>query len=157
MENKKMYVITMGSGSYDDYNLQVLFVTDDFDKGSDYVNNKNENYQSLHGKMEAFYMNEYKQWQLANPRPAIGDFVLKPIPKWKSKEKITKDMRVERDNLLALNKEIARKAQQPMHEWMASLNTFITEWRKTHLTSEELEMANVLNESVWYIEEAQWL
>ena len=68
MENKQMYVITMETGSYDDYGVRVVAVTDDFAKGKAYVDNKNQVFQSMDKKVRSFYQKEYAVFARNNPK-----------------------------------------------------------------------------------------
>ena len=94
-----MYTITMSTGSYDDYNREVLFVTDDFEKGNFYVNEKNTIFQSMEKKISQFYVTEFVQWKNNNSCTPVGVFNLHTVPKRKGDEIITKEMRDERKAL----------------------------------------------------------
>lgn len=157
MENKKMYVITMSTGSYDDYSMQTLFVTEDFEKGTAYVNEHNASYESMSNKIALFDANEHRQWRLDNPRPIIKDAVLKAIPKWKKDEKITKEMRAERKKIELDNHKIGQMTNAPMREWFKSFQQFTNDWLDNNLTEKEREVYRIKCENCWEIQEIAWL
>lgn len=157
MKNKQMYVITMATGSYDSFQERVIAVTDDFNKGESYVNKMNANYQSMEQKVQAFYQNEYVDWNNRNPRPNPKAVDLIKIPKWKGDQKITKEMRNERKILEDKNSEISRKSYEPVLQWSKDLNKFCEDWARANLTQDEFEIYLVRDENHWSIEEAKWL
>ena len=128
MENKQMYVITMSTGTYDDYTVNVVAVTDDVIKGEAYVNKNNQTYQSMDKKVKAFYQNEYVDWINNHRRPDGVAKGLITIPKWKSHEKVTEEMREQRRILELKNSEIARKAHEPVAQWHKDLQQFTEDW-----------------------------
>lgn len=157
MENKQMYIITMSEGQYEDSFTTVLFVTDDFEKGEAYVNKKNSVFQSCKEKTESFHKNDLKEWFLANPRPDMPQSNLLPIPKWKSDEKITPEMRADRKRIQSKNDETIAQARVPMLEWANAQQKFTIEWLKNNLTEEESEMYLKMNDNDWNIEPVTWL
>lgn len=156
MENKQMYVITMATGSYDSYSVGVVAITDDFNKGEAYVNKMNQTFQSMEKKLPEMYKLE-RDWQVSNPRPNIIAKGLIEIPKWKGDQKITQEMRNQRNELVLKNQEIARKAQEPMQEWYKKFTQFREDWIKANLTEDEQEIFKNNDENHWYIEEVNWL
>jgi hypothetical protein len=157
MENKQMYVITMSAGQYEDSYTNVLFVTDDFEKGEAYVNKKNSICQSCKEKAESFQKNDIKAWFLANPRPEIVQPVLLPVPKWKSDEKITPEMRADRKRIQKENDATLAKVREPLLQWGKKQQEFTSEWLKNNLTDEEAEMYSKIDDNVWEIEPVAWL
>jgi hypothetical protein len=157
MENKPMYVITMDQGQYEDTFTTVLFVTDDFEKGEAYVNKQNSIYQSCKEKAESFQKNDFKKWFLANPRPDVKQPKLLPVPKWKSDEKITPEMRANRKRIQSENDAIIAQAREPIVQWSQEQQKFTSEWLKNHLTEEEYEMYFKMNDNCWNIEPVAWL
>lgn len=157
MKKTQMYVITMATGSYDDYSVGVVSITDDFAKGEAYVNKKNQVYQSMNSKVKAFYSNEHVQWHKTNPQPDTTAKELIPIPKWKGDQKITQEMRDQRKALELKNSEITRKAHEPFLKWSQDYNQFFEDWAKASLTEDELEIYKIRDENHWYIEEVNWL
>lgn len=152
-----MYVITMSTGTYDDYSVSVVAITDDEVKGQSYVNKMNQTYQSMDKKVKAFYQNEYVEWINNHRRPDGVAKNLITIPKWKSNEKITQEMRNERKVLELKNSEIARKAHEPVLQWHKDLQQFTEDWAKVHLTEEELDIFKHRDDNHWEIEPVNWL
>lgn len=152
-----MYVITMSTGTYDDYTVNVVAVTDDLAKGQSYVDKQNQTYQSMDKKVSAFYKNEYVAWINSHRRPDGIAHGLIAIPKWKGNEKITEDMRAQRKALELKNAEIARKAHEPVVQWHKDLQQFTEDWAKAHLTEEEMEIFKIRDDNHWDIEPATWL
>jgi hypothetical protein len=154
---KQMYAITLSTGSYDDYNREIVFVTDDFEKGTSYVNEKNTIFETLEKKLSEFYKQDMVQWNHNNPRPERGGFNLHPIPKWKGNEVITQQMRDERESLVQQNNLITQKANEPLEKWSQDHMAFVKDWLKTNLNKEETEMNEHNNENRWDIEPVKWL
>ena len=154
---KQMYAITMSTGFYDDYNREVIFVTDDFEKGTSYVNENNTIFQSLEKKMSDFYSTELVQWKKDNPRPELGGFNLHHVPKWKGDEVITKEMRDERKALNEKNNLIIQKANDPKNKWHQNYITFVEDWLKTNLKEDQYEMNKTRNDNQWSIDPVKWL
>jgi hypothetical protein len=73
---KQMYIITLSTGSYTTYNTQFLFVTDNFEDGSSYVQKMNSLFQSMEDKLKFWQENDYKNWLSKNPRKN-PDFIKK--------------------------------------------------------------------------------
>lgn len=155
MENKQMYVISMATGSYDSYSVGVVAITDDFNKGEAYVNKMNQTFKSMEKNLPEMY-NLERDWQSSNPRPNIIAGLIE-IPKWKGDQKITQEMRNQRNELVLKNQEIARKAQEPMQEWIKNLIQFREDWVKANLNEDEQEIYKNNNENNWYIENVNWL
>lgn len=151
-----MYVITMATGSYDDYGVEVIAVTNDYDKGLAYVNKKNTAFASLEPKI-AKLRAVIKQWEAANPQPKMIDLALKAIPRWTGNCLVTKEMRQEREEIELYNQDIARKAAEPRWEWYKKLQEFTNKWAQANLTADELEIYPIMNENQWHIEETKWL
>ncbi len=152
-----MYVITMDAGQYEDSYTNVLFVTDDFEKGSAYVNKKNSIYQSCQEKSDLFQKDIIKQWFVENPRPEVVTPDLLPVPKWKSNEKITSEMRAERRNIQKENDAMISKAREPLVQWAKDQQKFTSEWLKNNLTDEESEVYFNMDYNCWNIEPVAWL
>lgn len=152
MENKQMYVITMSAGQYEDSYTNVMFVTDDFEKGEAYVNKKNSIYQSCKEKVDSFSKNEFKAWFMANPRPEIVQPVLLPVPKWKGNEKITPEMRANRKRIQDENDATVAKVREPLLQWGKKQQEFTSEWLKNNLTEEEAEIYTKMDDNLWEIE-----
>lgn len=154
---KQIYAITMSTGSYDDYNREIVLVTDDLEKGTSYVNEKNTTFEALEKKVSAFYQNEMVQWNQDNPRPEPAGFNLHPIPKWRGDQTITQEMRDERQATILQNELITKKANEPITQWSENHREFVNNWFKNHLTPEELVMREHNNENRWEIEPVEWL
>jgi hypothetical protein len=157
MNEKKMYVITMSTGSYDSYSQSLVAVTDDFEKGSAYVNKMNTTYESVKNKMDVFYKDVYPVWNVENPRPQRMDFTPVPVPKWKGNEKITQAMRDERKAIEEANRLLAQKANEPWLLWGKMHKEFIEQWVKDNMTDEEQEIQQHMDDNCWEIEETPWL
>lgn len=155
--NEKMYVINMKTGSHEEYNVEVIFITNDLEKGTAYVNNKNDIYASLRQKEDSFYQNEHKQWLELNPRANIAEHQLINIPKWQSNIKVTKEMRDERKSIELKNNKIIQKANEPVREWYKNYQAFIHNWWQDNLTVDELKMFRCMNQNYWEIQEVKWL
>lgn len=157
MENKT-YIIVLETGSYNDYSMQTLFVTNDYEKGLAYVNKYNAIYESLKQKKDSFYKSEYLQWTKANPRPHLGSYNLYSAPKWSKGVNVTKEMQKEREEINAQNREIVQKAHEPMNLWAKAHKDFMDSWLSEHLTEEEFVMNSSYHDDTHYsIEEISWL
>ena len=159
MENKKMYVITKDQGAYEDHSSIVIAVTDDFEKGETYVNKWNDAYKSLSEKLDSFHKKEHKEWQLENPCPPyIAPEGLLPIPKLQSHEKVTEEMRENRQRIRLHNDELEKERREIVNEWNRDLDKFSANWFDENLTDIEKEL-KALDEHhlCWYIEETKWL
>lgn len=131
MENKKMYVITMSAGCYEDSYEKVIGVTDDFKKGSAYVDSKNSIYQSMENKLAHLEKEEWNKWLLINPKPVV--------------KTIEGEM------------EITKEFQQQHKKWLKKLNESREQWIKDNLTQEEEEMRLIKDNNGWFIQEAPWI
>lgn len=157
MENKKMYVITMSRGSYDSYYVSIVAITDDLVKGKAYVNKMNQTFESMETKVKNVFELAERDWLTSNPRPDYAAKGLMDIPKWKSGQTITQEMRNERKKIELKNQAIVRKFQEPLQEWFKQLTQFREDWTKEHLTEIEQEVFKIRDENTWEIEEANWL
>ncbi len=157
MKNKQLYKIRQFGGSYDDSWESVDYVTDDFEKGTAYVNNKNSFAQVM---MEAEQKcSEYLAlWQQENPRPNVRDLKQVKIPSFPNKVKPTKEMLEERENLKKKNKEDYEDAYRELKEWgesrIKAQNNFQSQF------SEEIQKGFhdfSYIDVTWVIEPVAWL
>lgn len=121
---KQLYAITVDVGAYEDSYTSILFVTDDFEKGSAYVNKNNEVYQSGQAKVKLFHANDYKHWLLDNPYPSHDLEYSRVDPK--------------RNRMR--EKQEQHNIQQEQMLWLAKSQEFLNQWLKDHLTQDEYEM-----------------
>ena len=157
MEKKPIFVITMSTGQYDSFTSSVIGITEDFAKGEVYVEKMNKTFSSMEKKVQSFYEKEFVEWQKNNPKPKIEVKGLIEIPKWGSKQKITKEMRDKRKNLELKNSEICRKANEPSFEWFKQADNFCKDWFKSNLTKDEFEIYLIRDNNYWSIEETEWV
>jgi hypothetical protein len=97
--NQKIYVIAYKKYFDEVYQTEIIGVTDDYNKGSDYVKKMNELYKSKKNKLDNFHYVVMRKWFDENPIP---DYKLKEernthtknygefCKKWK-KENLTKE------------------------------------------------------------------
>lgn len=113
-----MYVITAAGGSYDDAWERAEFVTDDKNKGDEYVATMNKLATEVieaHGHIER----HMQHWRTTNPQPKPLPFTELAVPSFsgiKNKD-ITKEMRNNRDNIRNQNMHMASAAQEPVTKW----------------------------------------
>lgn len=157
MTNKQMYVITMATGSYDSYSVGVVAVTEDFVKGETYVNKKNADYQSMEKKLKTVFDLAMRDWEIIHPRPAVSEKNLIKVPKWNSAQKITIEMRKEREEIEVKNQEIHRQSYEPLQKWSKEFFQQRENWVQTHLNEDEQEVYKIRDHNYWEIEEVNWL
>ena len=159
---KQMYVITRSQGSYEDFSMSVVAVTDDMEKGQAYVNRMNAILATLNVKVSAFQANELKEWHVFHPRPEHRVTTgLKSIPKWRGDQPVTQAMREQRRELQDYNAKLAEKAAEPVRAWANELKAFEDSWFAQHLTEDEkkltAQMGRYPDVNGWEIEAVSWL
>ena len=152
-----MFIIIAGGGSYDDAWSRAEFITDDEDKGKAYCEKMN----ALAEKVRDAQM-QIAKWQqhylLNNPRPGFTKPELLDVPKWKSSDKVTAEMRAERKRLEELNNAITQAAHKPMLDHSQTVYQSMLAYKAATFSPEILEgMDKYYNDTTWEIEPIAWL
>lgn len=148
METKKHYVITLSTGSYDDVTFQVVAITDDFEKGSAYVEHQNSTLQAIKQKKNDFNNKEIPKWIMNNPKPVYREKE-KDIKLCKNKEELSEANR--------FNKAIEKEFHKDYSNWIKLQHVFFQSWLAHNLSEEEKEMYKKDEYSDWEIEEVSYL
>lgn len=153
---KPMFVISASGGSYDDAWERAEFVTDDFDKGTAYVEKMN----ALSDAVESANI-QFSNWQqhylIDNPRRGQLPYIKLPIPKWKSSDKVTKEMRDERKRIEDLNNAALQVANKPMNDHARAMHDAGLAYKATLPEEIQRGMENVYSDTRWDIEPINWL
>ena len=154
MKNK-LYVITVETGSYDDFNVKVGSVTDDFAAGSAYVEKMNECAQSLIKKIHLCY-DAASFWAKNNPHPTPQEVLPNPPRTFRADEVITDAMRQALKEVQAKNQVIIQENKDKHRLWQEAYAQYQEQWFKDNLTPEEFEMKKYHDGSYWNIDEVKW-
>jgi hypothetical protein len=154
MENK-IYVITVETGSYDDFNVKVESVTHDFAAGSAYVEKMNACAQSLVKKIHLCY-DAASLWAKNNPHPKPQEVLPNPPRTFRADEVITDAMRQALKDVQAKNQLIIQQNKDKHRLWQEAYAQYQEQWFEDNLTPEELEMKKYHDDNYWNIDEVKW-
>lgn len=154
MENK-IYVITVETGSYDDFNVKVESVTHDFAAGSAYVEKMNACAQSLVKKTRLCY-EAISLWAKNNPQPKYQEILPNPPRTFRGDEIVTDKMRQARQQVELKNQLIIKGNKEQHGLWQQAYAQYQNQWFENNLTPEELEMKKYHDDNYWNIDEVKW-
>jgi hypothetical protein len=153
---KQMYVITAHGGSYDDAWERAEFVTDDFDKGTAYIEKMN----ALADQVRNAFV-QYGKWTnhylVDHPRVGPLPYTEIPVPKWKGSDKITPEMRAERKRIEQENNDRRQAANKPMSDHTAALYAAQIAYKATLPEDIQRGMLQGYDDTSWEIEPINWL
>lgn len=155
---KQLYAIRAFGGSYDDAWENVLFVTDDEDKGLAYCAKMNAMREVVAAAITQ--CNEYqRKWQVENPGPVLQRVLMTvEVPKLPNDaKKITKEMRDERKRLQELNSKYAADANKPIVDWYHAQYQAVAAFKSTFPEEIQKGIAQTWNDTYWEVEPVEWL
>lgn len=153
---EQLYVITARGGSYDDAWERAEFITADKDKGDAYVAKMNALAEAVRSA-NIQCANWQQHYLVDHPRVWNTPYTVLDVPKWKSGEKVTQEMRDERKRLQDINIANQQASNAPMVAHSQAMHKALLEYKATFPEDVQLGMQNGYYDTSWDIDTINWL